>query len=84
MMRTFRVAEGRVVVLPRDVLPGPGDVNLRYESGDTFALPDERIARFVRRRVEAGDLVDSAEPDDLLSERLPRREAEPARRPPLL
>jgi hypothetical protein len=58
MMRTFRVAEGRVVVLPRDVLPGPGDVNLRYQGGDTLAIPEECVKRFVRRRLETGDLVD--------------------------
>jgi hypothetical protein len=64
-MRMFRVAEGHVVVLPRDVLAGPGDVNLRYESGDTFALPDERVTRFVRRRVDVGDLIpiDYRQPD---------------------
>jgi hypothetical protein len=60
MMRTFRVAEGRVVVLPRDVLVGPGDVPIRHEGGETFALPEERVTRFVRRRIEVGDLVESA------------------------
>jgi hypothetical protein len=58
MMRTFRVAEGRVVVLPRDVLAGPGDINFRYEAGDTFELPDERVTRFVRRRINLYDLVE--------------------------
>jgi hypothetical protein len=58
MMRTFRVAPGRVVVLPRDVQAGPGDSHLRLTAGDTIALPDERVTRFVRRRVEAGDLVE--------------------------
>jgi len=61
MTRTFRVAPGRVVVLPRDVLAGPGATHARFVAGETFALPPERITRFVRRRLEVGDLVEVAE-----------------------
>jgi hypothetical protein len=36
MMRTFRVAEGRVVVLPRDVLPGPGVTHAVHVEGKSL------------------------------------------------
>jgi hypothetical protein len=69
MMRTFRVAEGRVVVLPRDVLAGPGTSNTRLRAGEMFSLSTERITRFVRRRVEVGDLDEVPDPssDDALA-----------------
>jgi hypothetical protein len=59
MMRTFRVADGRTVVLPHDVLAGPGGSYARYVAGEFFTLPEERVTRFVRRRVEAGDVVET-------------------------
>jgi hypothetical protein len=62
MMRTLRVAEGRVVVLPRDALPGPGATHAVHVEGKILALPDERVTRFVRRRIESGDLIEEHKP----------------------
>jgi hypothetical protein len=58
MMRTFQVAPGRVVLLPHDVVAGPGGTHARYVAGESFTLPDERVTRFVRRRRDAGDLIE--------------------------
>lgn len=60
-MRRFRVPEGRVAVLPVDLLAAPGGANLRVEPGKAVDLDDERCQRFQRYlsgRVRAGDLVE--------------------------
>lgn len=58
MIRTFRVAEGRVVVLPRDVQAGPGNAHAVFHAGETFSLGEERCQRYIRRRVDAGDIAE--------------------------
>lgn len=75
-LRYFQVQPGRVVIPPRGVVAGPGATNLRYEAGETLELPDEKVDRFIRGRVRAGDLVEVKQP-------APAREPKPkATRPP--
>ena len=54
--RRFRVAEGRSVVMPRSVATAPTGENARYEGGDTFEIDLDKVDRFIRSRIKAGDL----------------------------
>ncbi len=57
-MRYFQVQPGRVVIPPQGLVAGPGATHLRFEAGETLELPTEKVDRFVRGRVRAGDLVE--------------------------
>lgn len=54
--RRFRVADGRTVILPRSIAVAPTGQNARYVGGDTFEIDLEKVDRFIRSRVRAGDL----------------------------
>jgi hypothetical protein len=57
MKRRFRLVAG-VLPLPKSLLTAPGGMNMRLEKGDTFELEATQIDRFIRRRIEAGDIVE--------------------------
>lgn len=60
-IRRFRVPEGRAVVLPVGLQPGPGVTNMRHDAEKVFELDADRCAkheRFLNGRVRAGDLVE--------------------------
>lgn len=60
-MKTFKVAPGRTVVIPKSIAAGPGMTAARYNGGDTFTLtPAQAANRFIRNRVRIGDLVEVA------------------------
>jgi len=53
---TYRVAEGRVIVVPRSIWPGPGTSARRLEGGQTFELPVEQLKHsFWKKRIRLGD-----------------------------
>ena len=54
--RRYRVAEGRSLVLPRSIATAPTGENMRYEGGETFEIDLEKVDRYIRARVRAGDL----------------------------
>lgn len=61
MPRSFRVPEGRIVVLPQGVQAGPGATNMRLPSGSIVTLEDDTFnknQRYLNGRVRAGDLVE--------------------------
>lgn len=56
----YKVAEGRVVILPKSVKPGPGGRSLQYTAGQVIELtPDEvtRLGRHLRNLKKNGDLT---------------------------
>lgn len=60
--RTFTVADGRTLTLPKGLLAGPGATNARYHGGETFELPASSVDRFIRGRLRAGDLTEGPAP----------------------
>lgn len=58
--RTFTVAPGRVLTLPKALMAGPGATHARFAGGQSFELPAERVDRFIRSRLRAGDLIEGA------------------------
>jgi hypothetical protein len=61
--RYFQVApptpgEARIVIPPKGILSGPGATHLRFQPGEVLEVPAERVGRFIRNRVAAGDLVE--------------------------
>lgn len=59
MNRRFIVAPDRVVVLPREVLTGPGAGNARFVAGEVLELTAAAARhRYVRNRLALGDLVE--------------------------
>jgi hypothetical protein len=58
--RTFTVAPGRALTLPKALMAGPGATHARFTGGQSFELPAERVDRFVRGRLRAGDLIEGA------------------------
>lgn len=61
-LRFFEVQPGRTVIPPRGVVAGPGATNLRYDAGETIELPADKVDRYIRGRVRAGDLVEVKQP----------------------
>jgi hypothetical protein len=57
-IRFFEVQPNRVVVPPRDVIVGPGQRHMRFGAGEVLEVPTEKVNRFIRGRVAAGDLVE--------------------------
>lgn len=59
MLKTFRVAPDRVVVMPKGIAPGPGGRAAMHKAGDVFSLTAEQAAsRYIRNRLRLGDLVE--------------------------
>lgn len=55
-VKRYRVADGREVALPRSIATAPTGENARYVGGDTFEIDLDKVDRFIRSRVKAGDL----------------------------
>lgn len=67
MSRRFRVPDGRHVVLPQELLSGPGATNMRLEPGAIVDLDEarcQRHQRYIAGRVRAGDLIEDQDAPD--------------------
>lgn len=59
--KRYRVADGRVVVLPRSIAVDPTGNNAQYKAGESFEIDLDKADRFIRARVRAGDIVEIEE-----------------------
>lgn len=57
--RTFRVAPGVRLLLPKSVATAPGSMPAELKEGDVIEL--EQVSRYIRTRVLAGDLIEVTE-----------------------
>ncbi len=60
-IRRFKLAEGRHLTMPADLMVGPGVTTMRLVPGDVFDLDAEVCQaqqRFISGRLRAGDLVE--------------------------
>ncbi len=71
-MRRYR-SRGHLA-LPMSVLPAAGGENMRLQPGDVFEIAAEKVDRFIRLRLSAGDLEDVTDAPVAPTAAKPRKE----------